>query len=81
MSVATGYGYARSWSLATYIAFDNQGKAFKFERYLKTGSGRAFAKKTLLNGDWFVPAIPPAQSRSFASAKAGRPAYAADVSR
>ena len=33
------------WKLAAYITFENRSKAFKFERYLKTGSGRAFAKR------------------------------------
>jgi len=28
-----------------YIAFDNRSKAFEFEKYLKSGSGRAFVKK------------------------------------
>jgi len=28
-----------------YIAFSNQYKAFEFEKYLKSGSGRAFIKK------------------------------------
>ncbi len=31
-----------------YIAFSNQYKAFEFEKYLKSGSGRAFIKKHLL---------------------------------
>ena len=35
----------RPWRLAIYIAIVDRGKAFKFERYLKSGSGRAFAKK------------------------------------
>jgi predicted GIY-YIG superfamily endonuclease len=33
------------WKLATYIAFADRRKAFRFERYLKSGSGRAFAKR------------------------------------
>lgn len=33
------------WKLITYIAFSDDAKANKFEAYLKTGSGRAFAKK------------------------------------
>jgi predicted GIY-YIG superfamily endonuclease len=33
------------WRLKTYIAFDNDLKAFEFEIYLKTSSGRVFAKK------------------------------------
>ena len=35
------------WSLELYAAFDVQERAEKFEKYLKTGSGRAFAKKHL----------------------------------
>lgn len=31
-----------------YIALDNQYKAFNFEKYLKSGSGRAFIKKHLV---------------------------------
>jgi len=34
-------------SLITYIVFDNKYRAFNFERYLKKGSGRAFAKRHL----------------------------------
>ena len=37
----------RPWRLVTYIAFSDQGKAEAFERYLKNGSGHAFAKKRL----------------------------------
>ncbi|WP_026479849.1 GIY-YIG nuclease family protein [Ahrensia sp. 13_GOM-1096m] len=33
------------WKLVGYIAFPDHDKADKFERYLKSGSGRAFAKK------------------------------------
>ncbi|MEE9139882.1 MAG: GIY-YIG nuclease family protein [Alphaproteobacteria bacterium] len=33
------------WKLAIYIAFADRRKAFRFERYLKSGSGRAFAKR------------------------------------
>jgi putative endonuclease len=35
------------WQLKTYIAFSDETQAFAFERYLKTASGRAFAKKRL----------------------------------
>ena len=35
------------WRLKTYIAFSNQKQAVAFERYLKSASGRAFAKKRL----------------------------------
>jgi putative endonuclease len=37
----------RPWKLKTYIAFTDDTKAFAFERYLKSGSGRAFAKRHL----------------------------------
>jgi len=33
------------WRLRTYIAFDDEERAFAFEKYLKSGCGRAFAKK------------------------------------
>jgi predicted GIY-YIG superfamily endonuclease len=35
------------WKLVTYLAFSNGRKAEFFERYLKSGSGHAFAKKRL----------------------------------
>ena len=34
-------------TLNTYIAFTDKYKAYSFEKYLKTGSGRAFASKRL----------------------------------
>ncbi|MGE5158322.1 MAG: GIY-YIG nuclease family protein [Gemmatimonas sp.] len=37
----------RPWRLRTYVAFTDETLAFAFERYLKSGSGRAFAKKHL----------------------------------
>jgi putative endonuclease len=33
------------WNLVGYFAFSDHEKADKFENYLKTASGRAFAKK------------------------------------
>lgn len=33
------------WRVKTAIAFTNRAKAFDFERYLKSASGRAFTKK------------------------------------
>jgi predicted GIY-YIG superfamily endonuclease len=33
------------WRIKTYIAFDEEKQAFAFEKYLKSPSGRAFAKK------------------------------------
>jgi len=35
------------WRIKTYVAFSDEGRAFQFERYLKTASGRAFTKKRL----------------------------------
>ena len=35
------------WKLVTYIAFSDDRKAEIFERYLKSGSGHAFAKRRL----------------------------------
>ena len=35
----------RPWKLVTYIAFDLEEKAIAFEKYIKVGSGYAFAKK------------------------------------
>lgn len=37
----------RPWKLVTYICFDDESKARSFERYLKIGSGHAFAQKRL----------------------------------
>jgi len=37
----------RPWTLKTYIAFSDETKAFAFEKYLKSGPGRAFAKRHL----------------------------------
>ena len=34
--------------LLTFIAFSNKYKAIEFEKYLKSGSGRAFLKKRLI---------------------------------
>ncbi|TSC87890.1 MAG: excinuclease ABC subunit C [Microgenomates group bacterium Gr01-1014_7] len=34
--------------LQTYIVFGNKYKAYEFEKYLKSGSGRAFLKKRLI---------------------------------
>ncbi len=33
------------WNLVGYVAFSDHTKADAFESYLKTGSGRAFAKR------------------------------------
>ena len=36
-------------SLLNYIAFENKYTAFEFEKYLKSGSGRAFTKKHFIS--------------------------------
>ena len=33
------------WQLVTYVAFSDERSAGRFERYLKSGSGHAFAKR------------------------------------
>ncbi len=35
------------WTIKTYVAFSDEQQAFAFEKYLKSASGRAFAKKRL----------------------------------
>ena len=37
----------KPWQIKTYLAFSDEKQAFAFERYLKSASGRAFAKKRL----------------------------------
>ncbi len=37
----------RPWKVKTAIAFNDKQRALDFERYLKSASGRAFAKKRL----------------------------------
>ncbi len=37
----------RPWKIETYIAFSTREQATVFERYLKSGSGRAFASRHL----------------------------------
>ena len=39
----------RPIKLVCYSAFSNKYKAFEFEKYLKSGSGRAFIKKHFLD--------------------------------
>ena len=36
---------SRPWKVALYIAFESRDQAIHFERYLKSGSGHAFAKR------------------------------------
>jgi predicted GIY-YIG superfamily endonuclease len=37
----------KPWRLIAYVAFADEAKAVAFERYLKTGSGRAFSNRHL----------------------------------
>lgn len=37
----------RPWRLVSYVAFSDPTKALAFERYLKSGSGHAFARRRL----------------------------------
>ena len=37
----------RPWRIKSYVAFEDEARAIAFERYLKSGSGRAFAKTRL----------------------------------
>jgi putative endonuclease len=37
----------RPWRLQTYIGFSTKAQALAFERYLKSGSGHAFASERL----------------------------------
>ena len=43
----------RPWSIVVILEFPDEGAAARFERYLKSGSGRAFAKRH------FAPATQP----------------------
>ena len=38
----------RPWKIISYHVFEDKLKAFEFEKYLKSHSGRAFAQKRLL---------------------------------
>jgi predicted GIY-YIG superfamily endonuclease len=35
------------WAIKSYVTFEDEQRAFAFEKYLKSGSGRAFAQKRL----------------------------------
>jgi putative endonuclease len=37
----------KPWELILYLGFKSKSKAIEFEKYLKSGSGRAFAAKRL----------------------------------
>ena len=40
----------KPWKLITYLGFADKAIALKFEKYLKSQSGRAFVKKRFLMG-------------------------------
>ena len=44
---ATRTAKYRPWRIKSYVAFADEDHAFAFEKYLKSGSGRAFAKARL----------------------------------
>ncbi|HKJ90191.1 MAG TPA: GIY-YIG nuclease family protein [Oceanipulchritudo sp.] len=37
----------KPWELVTYLSFSSPNRAAAFEKFLKSGSGRAFARKRL----------------------------------
>jgi len=43
----------RPWKLVSYHAFDEEYKALSFEKYIKTGSGHAFAKNVFGDRRYF----------------------------
>lgn len=47
----------RPWSILVVLHFGDESTARRFERYLKSGSGRAFARRH------FAPAEPETQKR------------------
>jgi predicted GIY-YIG superfamily endonuclease len=44
---ATHTSKFRPWRIKSYVAFADEARAIAFEKYLKSGSGRAFAKARL----------------------------------
>lgn len=57
----------RPWSLVVVIEFPTEKEALRFERYLKSGSGRAFAKRHFGSS---AGARLPSRGRVYASAAA-----------
>lgn len=54
----------KPWRLVTYLAFSDRAKAESFERYLKSGSGHAFANRRL----WYFQGARPRLLRGRLSA-------------
>jgi predicted GIY-YIG superfamily endonuclease len=52
------------WKIVWYSAFETEHEARRFEQYLKTGSGKAFAYKRLITG---------ALAKDFSSGRMGSP--------
>jgi len=46
---------SKPWAVVTYLAFQTRQQAAEFERYLKSGSGRAFANKHLWHKEDLKP--------------------------
>lgn len=42
----------RPWSVVVTVEFPTEKQAVQFEKYLKSGSGRAFAKRHFAGGAW-----------------------------
>lgn len=38
----------KPWKIVAYIAFEEKNKAYEFEKFLKSGSGREFKKRRFL---------------------------------
>ena len=54
----TGFTTAnRPWSVVATIEFATEGEAMRFERYLKSGSGRAFAKRRFAPAAALLPVL------------------------
>ncbi len=51
----------RPWSLVVVLEFPTERQAVRFEKYLKSGSGRAFADRHF-GGDVGIPSEPGGQS-------------------
>jgi len=49
---------AKPWQVRTYLAFSSKSQALAFERYLKSGSGHAFARKRLWPRPALIPPLP-----------------------
>jgi predicted GIY-YIG superfamily endonuclease len=63
----------RPWQLHVVIEFSDEARALRFERYLKSGSGRAFAKQRPVRPDHdALPGPPQRLLRSTSAEKTAR---------